>query len=234
MKRIRLIIFCLFLIPGLAVGATQSVSDTTAASAITKIRYYINEPVESTWSDTEILGWINDAQTDIVSRTQCLETKEQLALVAYQTEYLITSSYIAVTAVHYSPTDNVAKGLIRGHMSQTGHTGIQGTSEPNRWYEWNGKVGIYPVLTSVSTEKIRVFLVGAPTDLTSTGAVSYISTPRIYDHSVYLYAAAQAFLKTGQYAKSGRLLAEYYAELDRFRQDYVMRPKISKDTIRND
>ncbi len=232
MKRFALIL-CLFLIPGMAFAASQDTSNFLTADVITQIRYYLNEPVEDTWSDTELLGWINDAQMDIVSRSQCLEAQENIDLAAETLEYSITTTYIAVTAVTYSPTSGVTKGLVRGHPSQVGHTGKTGVAAPNRWYEWKGDVGIYPVLSSRSTEEIAVFLVEEPQVLTST-TVSQLVVPKIYDRATVLYSAAQAFLKTGQYAKSGRLLAEYYAELERFRQDYVMRPRVTKDTIRND
>ena len=226
------LIFYLLLIPGLAFGASQDTSSTTAATATTRVRYYINESVESTWSDTELLGWLNDAQMDIAARTQCKETSEEITLIANTLQYAVVSDYIAVSAVVYSPASGVGKGLIRGHPSQVGHTGISGTSEPNRWYDWKGEIGIYPVLTAVTTEEIVVYLVAEPTALTDSTSV--IDVPQIYDRAVVLYAAAQAFLKTGQYAKSGRLMAEYYAEINRFRQDYVIRPKMPKASIAND
>ncbi|KKL81908.1 hypothetical protein LCGC14_1990070, partial [marine sediment metagenome] len=42
----------------------------------------------------------------------------------------------------------------------------------------------------------------------------------IYDRALTLYVVSQAFYKDRQYAKAGRLMAEYLTELDRYRQDF--------------
>ena len=76
---------------------------------------------------------------------------------------------------------------------------------------------------------LTVYFVSTPDTVISSAAVK---VPVIYDRALILYVAAQALLKQGSYAKSGRLMAEYYAELDRYRQDYVDRPQEPESNIK--
>jgi len=81
------------------------------------------------------------------------------------------------------------------------------------------------------------------TDATPTATVHFVSTPSavtavqnilvpvVYDRALTLYVAAQGFLKAKQYGKSARLMAEYYEELDRFRTDFVDRPKEPESNV---
>ena len=59
-----------------------------------------------------------------------------------------------------------------------------------------------------------------------------VLVPAIYDRALTLYVAAQALLKERQYSKSARLMAEYYAELDRYRKDFIERPQESESNIK--
>ena len=59
-----------------------------------------------------------------------------------------------------------------------------------------------------------------------------VLVPAIYDRALTLYVASQALLKEGQYGKSGRLMSEYLAELDRYRTDFVERPQEPESNIK--
>lgn len=221
MKRLTYALLIVFLVASLVFAGSQQTSSTTAATIILNARAYLNDEKSSPFqSDANLLQWLNDGLVDLVSRSHCLETTEDISLVADQTEYSIVGSYIVVKAVHYVNSSSATKSLIRGAPESVGLVGNVG--EPAFWYDWAGKIGAYPALTSVTTEKITVYLVTRPTAITSTDAVT---VPAIYDKALTMYVVAQAWAKDRQAGKYDQAMSLYQAELDRYRQDFLSVPK---------
>uniref|UniRef100_A0A6M3IZY7 Uncharacterized protein n=1 Tax=viral metagenome TaxID=1070528 RepID=A0A6M3IZY7_9ZZZZ len=349
MRKYFILFASLLIIAGTVFAGSQQTSSTLASTIITNARYYLNETTASFWTDAELLIWVNAGTKDIVSRTRCLESSESISLLANTTEYTITGPYIDISTVVYNDINGVKKGLVRKNPQSIGHsTDI----DPTWWYEWNGKLGIFPpldlvpdaglaigtTLTSVSSKEfnykikgkvytkaavaagttpgndviptgkygavsfdigsdgtidaveayynivgyttaalaasglsqvadghVRMGYVTASksdgaftfgttalnaanttvvyTDSAPTATVYFVETPSVvtsaqailvpssYDNALTLYVAAKAFLKSKQYAKSARFMAEYYAEIDRFRGDFVERPKESESNV---
>ena len=349
MKKLILITLACLLIVSTAFGGSQQTSSTAASTIIVNARYYLNESSASFWSDTELLVWVNQGTMDIVGRTRCLENSEAVSLLANTVEYSITGPYIDITTVLYNDYNGVKKGLVRKNPQSIGHSR---DLEPSWWYEWNGKVGIFPALplitdaalaigstaTAVSTAAFSYILnnkiyskaavaagtapgndivptgkygavafdigtdgtldateaylnatgyttaalayaglppisdghirVGYVTATKSDGAFTFgttsliaanstvaytdtaptatvyfvdkptavaltgsVQVPAVYDRALTLYVAAQALLKEEQYGKSGRLISEYLAEIERYRTDFVDKPKESEDNV---
>lgn len=228
MKSATAILTALLVTAFAAHAAPPMVTTTTGANIISNVRYYLNESTASYWSDAELLVWINDGQMDIAARTQCLESTISVTLSAGVLEYSLNTTYIAVTAVQYSPSNSSGEnpnimGLLRGHPRHVGKTGVEDRYQPMYWYDWDGYLGVYPMLSSATGVALTVFVVDDPTDLTLTS--NTLSIPSMFEVALVKYVAAQAFYKAGQFGKAGRFMAEYYAEIDRYRQDYVIRPK---------
>jgi hypothetical protein len=193
---------------------SQRTSGATAAQTIIQARSYLNEATPNFWSDTEMLQWLNDGQRDIVSRSHCLQSQEDIDLIANQLEYTITSNYTVVKAVHYVDAEEATKGLVKGNPSDVGN--VEDVEAPVFFYDWAGSLGIYPVLSSVTTEKITVYLVPRLSIITSADS---ITIPALYDKALVFYILAQAWAKDRQMAKSAQALNQYHAELDRYRSD---------------
>lgn len=351
MKRLLAAVSLIILFISLVFAGSQQTSSTPASTIITNARYYLNDASSATafWGDTELLAWVNHGTMDIVGRTRCLESSESVTLVPNTVEYSITGPYIDISTVVYNDMNSVKKGLVRKNPQSIGHST---DSVPTWWYEWNGKVGIFPALplvtsaglaigstvTAVSTIAFSYIISGttyskaavpagtAPGNdvvpsgkygavafdigsdgtidateayLNSTGyttavlavaglpqiakghirlgyvtatksdgaftfgttslvaanttvvysdsaptatvyfldkptavlAASPVLVPAVYDRALTLYVAAQALLKPGLYGKSGRLMAEYLAEIERYRLDFVERPKESEGNV---
>lgn len=220
LKKLSVFIVVLFISVSAYAGSQQT-SSTLASAIITDARAYLNESTASFWSDAELLQFLNDGMVDIVSRSHCLETTEDINLVADQLEYTITSTYIVVKAVHYVDSDSEIKGLAQRSPNKVGKPEI--VDEPKYWYDWAGKIGVYPVLTSVTTEKVTLYLITRPTAIASNANVT---TPAIYDKALTLYIVAQAWAKDRQMGKYNQTMALYQAELDRYRQDLL---KVSEE-----
>ena len=214
-KRKIALILLIVLIPWLVFAASQTTSSSTASDLITKIRYILNEPTAYFWTDAELASYLNDAVYDVVARTRCLETQETLSLTSGTSQYSLSTSYIAIKgAIYYNGT--TYKGLIPGEIKSYGHS--EDIEEPEFYYDWNNKVELYPDPNTSGTSLI-VYLLKKPTGISAT--TSSIETPAIYDRALVLYSSAQAFYKDNQFAKGGRLMAEYFEELNRYRVDFV-------------
>ena len=235
MKFKKLSIFLsIFMVAAMVYAGSQQTSSTLASTIITNARYHLNDTTTSAassyfWLDAELLVWVNQGTLDIATRTRCLEGTENISLTPGTVEYSITSNYIDVSTVVYGNSTSVKKGLVRKNPQTIGNDPDDpNITEPVYWYEWAGKVGAFPAL-STGTGIITIYYVSRPSTVTSGQAV-YV--PAVYDRALTLYVAAQAFLKSGQYAKSGRLMSEYLAELDRYRTDFVERTQEPEGNIK--
>jgi len=200
----------LFLPPAFA--GNQTTSSSTGTNIITKARYYLNESTASFWSDAELLAWLNDGVLDIVARTHCLDGNETETITTGTTEYAISSAYLTVKGVVYNGVQSLRKGSIE-HMGDTTDVG-----EPAYYFIWDNKLVVYPTPDSgVSGYSLVTYFVERPTAIVVGGAVA---VPAQFDRALVLYIVAQALFKDEKFAKAGRFMAEYLAELDRFRLDF--------------
>jgi len=219
-KKLSVIIFVMLLTIS-AFAGSQQVSSTTAATIITNARsYFSGISSDLFWNDTRLLQWVNDGMVDVVSKSHCLEDTEDIDLVADQVEYTITSEYILVKSVWYVDSDSKSRGLLPGKPADVG--GVEDVEEPAYWYDWAGKIGAYPTLSSATTEKITVYLVTRPSVIAISGNVT---VPAIYDKALTMYVVAQAWLKEKQLEKYAKAMALYQAEIDRYRQDFLSVPQ---------
>ncbi len=219
MKRIAfaiagvILILCLC---GPAFPGSQQTSSTLASTIITNARSLLNESAASFWTDAELLVWLNDGILDIAARSHCLETTESISLSTNTVEYAITTNFITVKAVAYVNSSSVAKGLKPGNVLSVGNVGD--LEEPVFWYEFAGKIGAYPALSSVTTETIKAYLIKRPTAIASSDNVT---TPAVYDHALTLYVVAKAHLKDRQTGRYHQIIGLYMAELKRIRADMI-------------
>ena len=216
----KLTVFIVVLLLSVHVYAgSQQTSSTDASVFIDNARSYLNDTGTEFFTDAEMLVWLNAGLIDLVSRSHCLETTEDINLVADTLEYSITDDYILVKAVWYVSTTGT-EALLPG---KPGGVGLEeDVEEPHYWYDWGGEIGIYPTLSSVTTEKVTVYLVTRPTAIASNEDVP---TPAIYDKALTLYIVAQAWAKDRQMGKYAQTMNLYHAELDRYRKDFLSVPQ---------
>lgn len=226
-KLIKYLLIILFVSVTVYAGSQQT-SSKTVQYYIDNSRYYLNESTEGYWTDAELLSYANAGLMDIATRTRCLEGSEDFTLVADTVEYPITSQYIDVSTVIYTNSDGAKKGLIRKNPQSVGN--VDDPGEPVYWYEYGGNLGVFPSMsTVVSGSTVTAYLV---TPASAAAASSSVSIPMIYDRALTLYITAQAFMKEGAFAKSGRLIAEYLAELERYRTDLIDKPQEPESNIK--
>lgn len=196
MKRLSIILFILLLLAGMAYSGSQQTSSTAASTIITRARYYLNETSASFWSDTELLAWINQGTVDIGARTQCLESSESVTLAANTYEYSISGTYIDLATVVYNDSSGAKKGLTRKNPQSVGS--VRNVGEPVYWYEWAGKVGVFPMIPVITSAGLAI---GSTTTNVSTTAFAYYINGTIYTKAAVAAGTAPGndVIPTGKY-----------------------------------
>lgn len=211
-------VFLLLLIPGIVFAGSQQTSTTLASTIITNTRMYLNDTTAPYFhSDAEMLVYLNNGTVDIVARTHCLEAIETETLVTNQMAYALTDTFIVIKAVVYNDIKALRKGSIESFGDIAGEAG-----EPVYWTQWGSSVLVYPIPDATANgNDIDVYTITKPDAVIAAAA---ITIPAYYDKALTLYIAAQALKKDAKYAQSNAVLAEYQAELDRYRVDFSYQP----------
>ena len=94
----------------------------------------------------------------------------------------------------------------------------ESTGKPSYWFLWENNVFVYPVPSSASAgNPIDVYVIDRPASVAAGAAVL---VPAQYERALILYIYAQALYKDRQFGKAQAVMAEYMAELDRYRADF--------------
>ena len=161
--KIKIFVFTIFLfINSLCFGASQQTSSTTASTMIDRVEALLNDSDNRMWSAGDLLTWLNEGMVDIVTRSHCLETLETIFLDTNTIEYSISSTYTTVKAVQYVDGSHTIYSLKKGSPAGVGQN--TAATIPTYWYDWGGKIGIYPALTSLENSSSTVAISGAAND----------------------------------------------------------------------
>lgn len=207
----------------------------TLADLQPEVRTYLDEAVETDWTDVEVTRSINRAYHDVVGFVmqqyqQFYETTTAFtyALVANQQEYAIDSSLIKVTRVevNYNPTTtgSTPSRLLAVKMEEIGrnlgNTNSTNSSFASGYYLHGSigsqNIGLVPIPTVGDTtgKSISVWGIALPADLVNTADNLNIPYADRFSYLVSLKAAAQ-LLRKGQQeeAAASRYMGEYRAGL---------------------
>jgi hypothetical protein len=230
MRRVIYLILLICFISIFVYAGSQQASTAIASAIIQRSRAYLNDPTiyggtqKRIWNDTELLQWLNDGTLDIATRTQCLEDIETETLTANTSTYTLSNNFIAIKSVIYKEAAGSEWTLQKGDLlglTGTPSFGYQKnmTGAPKYWTQWGNTVIVYPIPdTGAASDTIDVYLVKRPAVVISSAAVL---VPAIYERALTLYVTSQALFKDSKFAKARNFMNEYFAELDRYRADYV-------------
>jgi len=225
----RLILFIVLLLVQPVWAGPQSASSTTGTDMIARARVYLDEPAASLrkWTEAELLQFLNAGMVDIAARTHCYQDTEDIDLVADTVEYTPTEDYISIIAIIVNPASGKSWGLQKGNIRSQGEQ-ISDDS-PQYWYEFAGKIGVYPAYSSVTTESVTVYLAKYPDAIV---AGSNVLTPAVFDRALVYYITAQALLKDKRPQEAANYLTLYQQELDRYRDDFTGVDSETADPVR--
>lgn len=150
------------------------------------------------WSPTEVVTWLNDAQSDFASRTLSVRESTTIPLTTGTAVYTLPSKTIRVLrVVHddrplYRENEPRLDRLTPNWMSATAGS----PSSYLHGLEGSTKLRLHPAPDSTAaTNPLGVIVAKTPTDLAADADVSEI--PVEYHHALVLYALTKAYLKDG-------------------------------------
>jgi hypothetical protein len=200
-------------------AGTQTASTQTTTTITTRVRALLNEATAGFWDDTHILQWINDAQRDIVSKTWCIGANETITLLNSTLEYAIVNDYTTLISCQYLESAAPVKSLLKGHPSMVGH--VPDPGEPVYWYEWDGKIGVFPLVADATGMTVSLYQVPVLADL---AAGNTLTIPFIFDDAVVFYATAMALYRDNELSTAQETLRIYETAISRFTQEMEEKP----------
>lgn len=190
-----------------------------ASSIISKAQIIIQDTTGVRWPDTELLGWLNEGQREIVMLKPDASVKnESLALVAGTKQTIPSSGIILISVVRNMGVNGTTPGnavrsikrnvldeqLPNWHSSAASATVIYVVTDPR-----NPKVFYtYPPQPSATPGQVEIVYSAAPTDVGAVG--NAISVDDIYSGSLLDYCLFRAYSKDAEYAgNQNRAVAHY-------------------------
>jgi hypothetical protein len=201
------------------------------ANVITEVQALMNDPAGSIFTTALVTAWIKQGVTDVSTKTHCFEVSDPDAIPMANgiLEYDITVSHPDCLKIHNAFLNTAAgakpKGLMRIHPKQVYHVTSVESGEPEYWYEFGGKVGLYPIwATGVVRDKCGLHFSKA------TDVVTEI--PDAYQPLVILFAAHKAKLMDGKPAQAAQYYQQYLNSALFQRQDLYDRVYDAKDDFK--
>lgn len=179
------------------------------------------------WPEDEILGWINDAQREIVLyHPQASTTTLTRAVVAGTRQAL--SDLLEVTDPAGIRILDVVRNMTNAGVPGRAIRGIPREVLDAQRPEWHSETGtailhwmydprdtksffVYPALSAAlitAVAKIEFVYSSSPADLADIG--SYISIDDVYSNTILNYVLFRAYSKDAEYAQNVQLSQSYY------------------------
>lgn len=197
-------------------GATD-VSGKTFAELITSARYDVNDTKSPYFADDdEMLDWADRGHAQAAKDSASIQDVESIDLIASTLEYQFTTAYHRIHAVQYLDASSNRKALMKGTPAEVGH--VYDVSEPVKYYEFEDKLGIYPVLASKTTETVRVYLSKQAT--IGVALTDAVETPAILDNALIAYIVAMWERKRKHYSAYAQAMAFFDAEVYKARTEF--------------
>lgn len=225
MKKILLtIILSLFLCFPAYAGSIDT-SSSTAQTFIGIVRTDLNELTAAFWTDAELITWIDEAITEIVNQTRCLEaTVEDVTLASSDYDYTLSSSFLDVEMALYDSGDD-SRGiqiyaLDRTNLNDIGH--VVETGRPKKYALWNDQIIVWPIPDStISGTTIHVYYIPMPSGVTTS--TSPIETPAYFDPAITDYVKAKAYLKDNRINLANTFMGYFNSRIQTYLVNVVNR-----------
>lgn len=210
MKRLLIAFAILLFLSSPSYAGTIATSSETAADVITRVQTDLNDDSSTFWTAANYYQWIDEAITEIVNRTRCLEeTVFTISLTADTYSYAVGQSYTDIETIFYDSGDTTDKQRVytvkKQNIREIAHSKEVG--RPKVYCLWADKVVVWPIPGSdESGTTLYVYAVESPSGVTTS--TSPIETPAPLDPAITNYVKAKALFKDGK-----ELKGKYYMGL---------------------
>jgi hypothetical protein len=161
----------------------------TAGEAMQAVKRAFGDESGVQLEDTDLIGWINDAQDEIVKRNRVLKATSTTNSVAGQAAYTFPSmDILQIESIHYDGRLLRNLSFVEAERFLIDPTNTD-SGEPWLWYEWEGTFTMFP--TPPTVKEIKVYYTKVPTPVVDLSSV--LSVPDKYYQYVLQYVLQQAY-----------------------------------------
>lgn len=154
----------------------------------------------------DIRNWLNDAQVDIVRRTDVLQASLKTDVVANQPDYAVPNNFVKIRRV--TVNGNLIRPTQLEHLDQLNPgRDNETTSIPNWYYTWGNSIYLYPTPSARSTLGLEIYYIRTPLVLNAPTDIPEI--PAYMHEDLLRFALARAKELDEEEASAQRLMADY-------------------------
>lgn len=187
---------------------TKTVSDVA-----TDVKRTFGDESSVQVTDSDIIRWVNQGQTEIVSRNQILRATSYADSIANQSDYSLSSLNIhAIFSIQYDGAP--LQGMTMQEVQETIYKDdpkLSQTGTPERWWEWGGVLTLYPAPSTPVTNGIKILYYGLPIPVTSLG--ENLSLPDNYYTTLLQFVMSKAYEMDEQHDVSENKLGRFDSQL---------------------
>lgn len=191
-------------------------STITAASIINKASVLLLDPSNVRWSRTELLGWINDGQRQIVVMSPNATNKVATIQLAAGTRQSIPSDgWTLLNVIRYMGTDGLRPGRAVRVISQqlldsynpNWHAETPSVAPQSYMFDQQDQTAFYVYPPNTGSGYVQINYSPEPADLTSESQT--IAVRDIFQTALLDYVLYRACSKDAEYAPGLQLAAGY-------------------------
>lgn len=166
-------------------------STRLASEISTAVKRQFGDEAGAQITDTDIIRWINQGQTEITRKGDVNKTTATTTSVASQAEYTFSATNIfKLLGVFYKdvPLEHITFEQAQESILKYTSTVISNAT-PTSWYEFDNSIFLYPTPT-VTGDTIKIFIVAAPAVITAVA--NTLSIPDTHYQALLQYVLQQA------------------------------------------
>lgn len=152
---------------------------------LTRVKRVFGDEAGVQLVDTDIIGWINDAQRQIAANSELLQTRATADLVAGQMVYSTPSDMLNLRSVRVAGDRLVPIGMQEADDRLVGwdDPNRQETGKPEFFWQWANQMYLYPISDTSTTAGIVIYYSRVPVTVTTGSDVPELAA-QYHDHIV--------------------------------------------------
>lgn len=203
----------------------------TAADVIAKARIFLrdtsSDSARQRYSDTDLLGFLNDGQREANSYAWLLKSSYTFTLSGGTTEYAMPSDFMATWRVEYARKKLDQTSINELDANSVSWKTASGT--PQKYYLYTASttlMGFQPAPTVLTTATVTVYYIQQPTDLTSTASTPFNGWVQLqpYHSSLAYYIAYRGLFTIGDTTLADRYYQEWSGFIEMMRTGMIKMP----------
>lgn len=203
----------------------------TGAEVISRARIYMRDTSSDAsrqrFSDSQLLGFLNDGQREANSYAWLLKSSYTFTLSGGTTEYAMPSDFMATWRVEYA-----RKKLDQTSINELDAMSIAwktASGTPQRYYLYTASttvMGFQPAPTVLTTSTVTVYYIQRSQDLTSASQTPFNGWDQLqsYHSALAYYIAYRGLFTVGDTTLAGTYLQEWSAFIEMMRTGMIKMP----------